>query len=76
MLTNMRLRNDGDVRTMFSIFSIYMTKGQIELDAKLVRSVEDICSNLICPRTFDEIAACMVESEEDDEVEAINLSKP
>jgi hypothetical protein len=53
-----------------------MKKGPIELDAKLVRSVEDICSNLICPRTFDEIAACMVEPEEEDEVEAINLSEP
>jgi hypothetical protein len=74
--TNMRLTNDGDVRTMFSIFSQYMTKGPIELDAKIVRSVEDICSNLIRLRTFDEIAACMVEPEEDDEVEAINLSEP
>jgi hypothetical protein len=53
-----------------------MTKGPIELDAKLVRSVEDICSNLIRPRTFDEIAEFMVELEEDDEVEAINLSEP
>ncbi|MCI66934.1 hypothetical protein A2U01_0088192, partial [Trifolium medium] len=34
-----------------------MTKGAIELDAKLARSVEAICSNLIRPRTFDEIAA-------------------
>jgi hypothetical protein len=75
MFTNMRLTNDGDVRKMFSIFSQYMTKGLIELDAKLVRSVEDICSNLIRPRTFDEIPACMVEPEEDGEVEAINLSK-
>jgi hypothetical protein len=53
-----------------------MTKGPIELDAKFVRTVEDICSNLIHPRTFDEIAACMVEPEEDDEVETINLSEP
>jgi hypothetical protein len=69
----MRLTNDGDVRTMFTQ---YMTKGPIELEAKFVRSVEDICSNLIHPRTFDEIAACMVEPEEDDEVETINLSEP
>jgi hypothetical protein len=72
----MRLTNDGDVRTMFSIFSQYMTKGPIELDAKLVRFIQDICSNLIRPRIFDEIAACMVEPEEEDEVEAINLSEP
>ncbi|MCI49955.1 photosystem I P700 chlorophyll a apoprotein, partial [Trifolium medium] len=56
----MQLRNNDDVRTMFSICSRYMTKGPIELDAKLVRSVEDICSNMIRQRTFDEIAACMV----------------
>jgi hypothetical protein len=53
-----------------------MTKGPIELDTKFVRLVEDICSNFILPRTFDEIAACMVEPEEDDEVEAINLFEP
>ncbi|MCI92154.1 hypothetical protein A2U01_0113450, partial [Trifolium medium] len=29
----MKFQNDGDVRTMFSIFSRYMTKGPIELDA-------------------------------------------
>jgi hypothetical protein len=40
LFINGKLQNDGDVRTMFSIFSQYMTKGQIELDAKLVRSVE------------------------------------
>jgi hypothetical protein len=50
-----------------------MTKGPIELDAKLVRSVQAICSNLVRPRTFDEIAAYMVESGED-EVEEINLN--
>jgi hypothetical protein len=50
-----------------------MTKRSIELDAKLFRLVEDICSNLIRPRTFEEIAACMVEPEEDDEVEAIKF---
>ncbi|MCI94974.1 hypothetical protein A2U01_0116272, partial [Trifolium medium] len=38
LFTNMKLHNDDDVRTMFSIFSQYMTKGPIELDAKLVRS--------------------------------------
>jgi hypothetical protein len=75
LFTNMRLRNDGDVRTMFSIFSQYMTNGPIKLDAKLVISVQAICSNLIRPRTFDEIAACMVEPGED-KVEEINSSEP
>ncbi|MCI48479.1 photosystem I P700 chlorophyll a apoprotein, partial [Trifolium medium] len=56
----MELLNNDDVRTMFSIFSRYMTNGPIKLDAKLVRSVKDICSNMIRPRTFDEIAVCMV----------------
>ncbi|KAK2458085.1 hypothetical protein QL285_005284 [Trifolium repens] len=42
LFTNMRLTNDDDVRTMFNIFSQYMTKGPVELDTKLVRSVEDI----------------------------------
>ncbi|MCH94309.1 hypothetical protein A2U01_0015267, partial [Trifolium medium] len=41
--TDMKLQKDGDVRTMFSIFSQYNTKGPIELDATLVRSVQYIC---------------------------------
>jgi hypothetical protein len=65
--------NYGDVRIMFSIFSQYMTKGPIELDAKLVRSFQAICSKLIRPRTSDEIAACMVKPGED-KVEEVNLS--
>jgi hypothetical protein len=68
----MKLQNDGDVRTMFSIFAQCMTRIPIELNAKLVRSVQAICLNLIRPRTFDEIMACMVNLE--DEVGAINLS--
>ncbi|MCI40764.1 hypothetical protein A2U01_0061997, partial [Trifolium medium] len=50
-------------------------KGPIELDAKLVRPVEDIMSNTIRLRIFDEIAACIVNPGED-EVEAVNLSDP
>ncbi|MCI71913.1 hypothetical protein A2U01_0093176, partial [Trifolium medium] len=53
----------------------YMTKGPIELDAKLVRLVEDIMLNMIRLRTFDEISTCMVQPEED-EVEAVSLSDP
>ncbi|KAK2390602.1 hypothetical protein QL285_064125 [Trifolium repens] len=74
LFTSMKLQTDGDVRTMFSIFSQFMAKGPIELEAKLVRSVESICSNLIRPRTFDEIAACMIQPGEEDEVESVNLS--
>jgi hypothetical protein len=42
LFTKKELRTDDDVRTMFSIFTRYMTKGPIELDATLVRSVEAI----------------------------------
>ncbi|MCH88758.1 hypothetical protein A2U01_0009650, partial [Trifolium medium] len=54
----------------------YITKGPIELDAKLVRSAADILSNMVRPRTFDEIAAYMVKpgEDEEDEVEPVNLS--
>ncbi|MCI39203.1 hypothetical protein A2U01_0060434, partial [Trifolium medium] len=62
--TNIKLQNDGDVRTMF------LTSIMIRLDAKLVRFVEAIMSNMIRLRTFDEIAACMVKPGED-EVEAV-----
>jgi hypothetical protein len=36
----MKLQNDGDVGTIFSISSQYSTKGPIKLDATLVRSVQ------------------------------------
>jgi hypothetical protein len=71
--TNMVLRTDEDVRSMFSIFSQYSTKGPIELDAKLVRSVTDILTSLNRPRTYDEIATLMVEPEE---YEVVNLADP
>ena len=45
--TQMKLKNDDDVRTMFSIFDQYNTKGTIELDALLIRSFEDIRKSLI-----------------------------
>jgi hypothetical protein len=57
--TNMKLQNDGDVRTiyMFSIFCQYSIKRPVELDAALVRSIQDICSSLIRLRTLDETEA-------------------
>jgi hypothetical protein len=73
LFTNVKLRNNGDVRTMFSVFSRYRTNVPIELDASLVRYVEDIMSNLIRSRTYDEIATLMVRPRED-EVDAVNLS--
>lgn len=30
--THMKLRSDDDVRTIFSIFGQYITRGQIEMD--------------------------------------------
>jgi hypothetical protein len=38
----------------------------IELDATFTRFVQDMCSNLIRLRTFDESATCMVEPEGDE----------
>ncbi|PNX99484.1 hypothetical protein L195_g022750 [Trifolium pratense] len=78
LFTNVKLRNNGDVITMFFVFSEFRSYVPIELDAKLVRSVENILSCMIPPnrpRTYDEIAAPMVRPEED-EVEAISLSDP
>ncbi|MCI20009.1 hypothetical protein A2U01_0041169, partial [Trifolium medium] len=76
LFTNVKLRNNDDVRTMFSVFSRYRENVPIEMNANLVRSVEDIMSNLIRrPRTYDEIAALMVRPGKD-EVDAVNLSKP
>ncbi|KAK2443186.1 hypothetical protein QL285_014310 [Trifolium repens] len=46
MFSKMQLKNDDDVRTMFSIYSQYSTKGPIELDAKLTRSIFAILANL------------------------------
>ncbi|MCH88009.1 hypothetical protein A2U01_0008890, partial [Trifolium medium] len=73
LFTNMKLQNDNDVKIMFSIFSQYNMKGLIELDTTSVIFVQDICSSLIHPRTFDEIVACIVEPEND---ELVDLSDP
>jgi hypothetical protein len=51
--TGMKIQNDADVRTMFSIFSQYNRKGPIELDAKLTRSVNAILECLKGPEDED-----------------------
>ncbi|KAK2356974.1 hypothetical protein QL285_094288 [Trifolium repens] len=51
--SKMQLKNDDDVRTIFSIFSQYSTKEPIELDAKLTRSVDAILANLKHPEDED-----------------------
>jgi pyruvate-formate lyase-activating enzyme len=59
--SKMQLDNDDDIRNMFSIYSRYSTKGPIELDAKLTRSVDAILANLKHP---------------DDEDSTVNLADP
>jgi hypothetical protein len=51
--SKMELTNDDDVRTMFSIYSQHSTKGSIELDAELTRSVDAILANLKHPEDED-----------------------
>jgi len=55
----MKLTNDDDVRTMFSVFGQHSTRGPIELDASLVRSAEHILKSLIRPRNYEEIRALL-----------------
>jgi len=63
--------NDDDVRTMFSIFGQYNTRRPIELDASLVKSVEQIKKSLIRPMNYEEIRALLDAPHED-----INLVDP
>jgi len=57
--SRMKLANDDDVRTMFSVFGQHSTRGPIELDASLVRSAEQILKSLIRPRNYKEIRALL-----------------
>jgi len=45
--TNMKLLNIDDERTMFAIFDNYSSKGLIELDTMLVRSIYAIHKSLM-----------------------------
>ncbi|CAJ2637261.1 unnamed protein product [Trifolium pratense] len=47
--TDMMLENNDDMQTMFSIFEQYSTRGPIELDVTLTRSVETILASLVRP---------------------------
>jgi len=60
----MKLTNDDDVRTVFSIFGQHSTRGPIELDASLVRSAEEILKSLHRPRNYEEIRALLEGLEE------------
>jgi len=57
--TQMKLKNDDDVKTMFSLFGMYFSKGPTELDASFFRSFKDIRESLIRPKKYKEIRACM-----------------
>jgi len=61
----MKLTNDNDVRTMFSVFGQHITWGPIELNASLVRSDEQIQKSLIRPRNYEEIMALLEGLEEE-----------
>jgi len=63
--SRMKLMNDDDVRTMFSIFCQYSTRGPIELDASLVKSVEEIRKSLIRPKNYEEIRALLEAPDEE-----------
>ena len=65
--SRMKLTNDDDVRTMFSVFGQHNARGPIELDASLVRSTEQILKSLHRPRNYEEIRA-LLEGPEEEEV--------
>ena len=68
----MKLTNEDDVRTMFSLSAQYSTRGPIELDASLVRSAEQILKSLHRSRNYEEIRA-LLEGPEEEEVSLDDL---
>ena len=70
--SRMKLTNDDDVRTMFSVFAQHSTRGPIELNASFVRSVEQILKSLPRPRNYEEIRAPLEGPEE----EEVSLDDP
>jgi len=65
-VSRMKLTNDDDVRTMFSVFGQHSTRGPIELDASLVRSAEQILKSLHRPMNYEEIRDLLEGPEEED----------
>jgi len=57
--TQIKFRNDDDVRRMLSIFGQYGSKGPIKMEASLIISFEDIVESLIRSRTCEEIRDCI-----------------
>ena len=70
--SRMKLTNDDDVRTMFSVIGQHSTRGPIELDASLVKSVDQILKSLHRPRNYEEIRALL----EGPEKEEVSLDDP
>lgn len=66
----MKLQNNNDMRTTFSIFSMYSSKGPIELDVSLVRSFI-IQKSLIWSKAYEEIKLAWV-----DPMKFFNLHDP
>jgi len=65
--------NDDDVRTMIFIFCQHSTRGTIELDASLVRSVEEIRKSLFRPRNHEKIRALIDAPDEENSLDEIIL---
>jgi len=61
----MKLTNNDDVRTMFSVFGQHRTRGPIEWDASLVRSADQILKSLNRPRNYEEIRALLEGQDEE-----------
>ncbi|AES89243.1 hypothetical protein MTR_4g071580 [Medicago truncatula] len=51
--------NSDDIRTIFSTYGQYITKGPIKFDGSLVRFFKDIRKSLIPSMTYEEIRAHM-----------------
>lgn len=62
--TQMKLWNDDNVRTMFSTFDQYSSKGLIELDNSIVWYFYDIWESMIRSKTHEKTKACMDRLEE------------
>lgn len=61
----MMLMNDDDVRTMFSIFGQYSTKGTIELESSLFRFIEENQKSLLRLRNNEDIRVLLEEPDEE-----------
>ena len=63
-ISRIKLTNDDDVRTMFSVFGQQSTRWPTELDASLVRSAKQI-QKMIRRRNYEEIRALLEGQEEE-----------